>query len=193
VARTIRRTCRCVAPTSHTPAHTRTLASNINVGDHHIQRSAARRDTSYRIAATSRVDNIDSGSTNPTRPPSRVRRIANARNSAAVSAYGPPPNLERPRLEVDDDSWLRNGGLPTTASNCRSPQSIDRESPCVHDVVGSMSIPVTVAVAANGCRNRPSPHAGSNTVLRREAATHLGHHRVDELRRRVPRTEELSL
>src|SRR3954463_616979 len=92
-----RRTSPCVPPTSQTPAHTRTLASNINVGDHHIQRSDARRDTSLRMAATSRVDNIDSGSTNPTRPPGRANRIAKARNSAAASAYGPPPKLDRPR------------------------------------------------------------------------------------------------
>src|SRR4051794_16463834 len=159
-----RRTRPCVAPISQTPAHTRTLASNINVGDHHIQRSDARRDTSLRMAATSRVDNMDSGSTSPTRPPGRVNRIASARNSAAVSAYGPPPNLDRPPRDVDDDNWLRNGGLPTTASNCRSPQSVDRESPCVQDVLGSTSIPVTVASAANGSRNRPSPQAGSKTV-----------------------------
>src|SRR3954451_3023681 len=159
-----RRTCPCVAPTSQTPAHTRTLASNINVGDHHIQRSDARPDTSLRMAATSRVDNIDSGSTSPTRPPGRVNRIANARNSAAVSAYGPPPNLDRPPRDVADDSWLRKGGLPTTASNCRSPQSVDSESPSVHDVFGSTSIPVTVASSANGSRNRPSPQAGSKIV-----------------------------
>src|SRR3954467_4629301 len=140
-----RRTFPCVAPTSQTPAHTRTLASNINVGDHHIQRSDARRDTSSRMAATSRVDNIDSGSTSATRPRGRVNRIANARNSAAVSAYGPPPNLDRPRREVDDDNWFRKGGLPTTASNCSWPQSIDSESPRVHDVFGSTSTPVTPA------------------------------------------------
>ena len=136
----------CTPPTSHTPAQTRTLASNISVGDHHIHRSAARRETSSRIAATSRVDSIDSGSTSPTRPPGRARRTASDRNSAALSAYGPPPNFDRPPRDVDVANWLRNGGLPTTASNCCSPQSIDSESPCVHDVAGSMSIPVTVAM-----------------------------------------------
>ena len=43
--------------------------------------------------------------------------VLNAENSAALSAYGPPPNFDRPRLDVEVLSWFRNGGLPTTASN----------------------------------------------------------------------------
>ena len=81
-----RRTSPCTAPISHTPAHTRTLASNICVFDHHIQRSAAAPSTVARIAAASRVASNDCGSTKPTRPPGRARRIASARNSAAASA-----------------------------------------------------------------------------------------------------------
>src|SRR4029079_10380271 len=36
-----RRTCRCVAPTSHTPAHKRPLASQLHRGRQHIPRSDA--------------------------------------------------------------------------------------------------------------------------------------------------------
>ena len=54
-----RRTGPWVPPTSHTPAHTRTAASNINVGDHHIHRSAAASSTASRICAASRADSND--------------------------------------------------------------------------------------------------------------------------------------
>jgi len=99
-----RRTTPAAAPTSHTPAHTRTCASNICVFDHHIQRSAAASSTAARMAAASRVASSDCGSTSPTLPPGRASPMASARNSAAASAYGPPPNLLRPPREVSVDS-----------------------------------------------------------------------------------------
>ena len=50
-------------------------------------------------------------------------RIASERNSAAASAYGPPPCRLAPPRVVDADICERNGGLPTTTSKWRPPQS----------------------------------------------------------------------
>ena len=93
-------------------------------GDHHIQRSAAASSTAARIGGrvarrqqrlrqhqTRRARRAGSGASRArgTRPP---RRRTDHHRSA-----------DRPPRDVERDSWLRNGGLPTTTSNCWSPQS----------------------------------------------------------------------
>ena len=79
---------------------------------------------SARTGPASRDARIDCGSTRPTRPSSgSASRMARARNSAAASAYGPPPCRLAPPRVVDADICERNGGFPTTTSNRRRPQS----------------------------------------------------------------------
>ena len=141
----------------------------------HPAQAPPARVTASRIAATSRVVRIDCGSTRPTRPPSgAARRIASARNSAAASAYGPPPNRDRPPRDVAGASWLRNGGLPITTSKRRAPQSIAARR--LHDLgIGSVRprtspgrcrrrSTASPGRARTPARKRPSPHAGSSTV-----------------------------
>ena len=167
--RTWARTTAALRPASRrppTPPPTRgTLASNIWVGDHHIHRSAARCETSSRIAATSRVDRIESGSTNPTRPPGRASRTASAKNSAALSAYGPPPNSRSATTrcrggQLVEERWVADHSIePLVAPILRQRvavrprrRRIDVDSGAIRQLLRTAS------------RKRPSPHAGSSTV-----------------------------
>ena len=192
-------------------AQTSTCASNTGRGDHHDHVRFASRSTSARTGAASRDARIDCGSTSPTCPPGRTARTATARNSAAALAYGPPPWRLAPRRVVVEASCERNGGLPSTTSTSPArelrPQSV---AVLQHDVAtpgqrvprqdrvprrrrrsrrASVRPRRPTIVRAAATRNRPSPHAGSSTVIRWPGVTGgsvLAHHVVDQpVRRRV--------
>ena len=206
VGPTDRVTRRAGAPRSNTSAQVRTAASNIAVGDHHACRSAACSATAARMGPASRVLRIDWGSTNATRPPSgRASETASARNSAAASAYGPPPNRERPPRVVAAAIWFRNGGLPMTRSNVRA-GPVGAQRIAVHQLgtgqrcdaasmaFASMSTPVERRSIA-----QHSPHPGEERAVtacrvehrdraaRVDAVERDRHHVVDQIGGRVPR------
>ena len=133
-------------------AHTSTWASNIWCGDHHDQFIDAEAVASARTGPASRDARIDCGSTRPTRPsPGSASRIARARNSAAASAYGPPPCRLAPPRVVEADICERNGGLPRTTSNRRRPQSNARASARINSAPGTSADAI-----ARGSSRHPS-------------------------------------
>ena len=176
-----------LSPATNPRMQVRTFASNIDSSAHQQRSIRASRSTASRIGATSRVASTDIGSTRPIRPPGlRTSRGASARNSAATSAYGPPPRRELPPRAVPVESCERYGGLPiTTSKACEysGAPSTSRASPrstrhpsrrsVSAAVVSSSSTPTrngagsipyrSVIAQPAASSNRPSPHAGSMT------------------------------
>ena len=132
-------------PTSHTPAHVATAASNTGASDHQHHRSAARSSTPARIAAASRAASSGCGSTRPTRPTGAddadgqreelgggvgVRAAAPRRRTAARRRDG---QLVEERRVADDDVERRRPPSPRPArrrSGCRAPrQAADATAP----------------------------------------------------------------
>ena len=99
-------------------------------------------------AATSRVDSSDCGSTSPTRPPRAGQPDRQGEELGSASAYGPPPNRERPprdggRGQLVEERWVADDRRRTVRRPSRAPSA----SPCTSRASrGSMSTPVTVAV-----------------------------------------------
>ena len=112
------RAARAVADVSTTSAHTSTWASNTWLrrpprparsppgGRARRAPAAASRDGEDRL----RQHEPDAAAAG------RASRTARARNSAAASAYGPPPCRLAPPRVVEAASCERYGGLPTTTS-----------------------------------------------------------------------------
>ena len=90
----------------------------------HRPTNSDRSRSTVRTVSASRADSSDWGCTSATTPPGATSSVPTNRNSPASSVYAPTApkrpatRSRRPASRaVRRESWLRNGGFPTTRSN----------------------------------------------------------------------------